>query len=93
MHLTGRLTIAAAAATLAGPLLSMPPSHAAAVPDVTCFSGNRTATQDGYHLSANLCDGQGLTVLIRFGSAAGTYRCRTAFVWNGFLGADGCRQQ
>ncbi|MFC6882330.1 MULTISPECIES: hypothetical protein [Actinomadura] len=94
MRITRRLVAAAAAAALAGPLLSMPSAHAAGA--YTCFSGERTPAQNGYDLTANGCDGgSGADVLIRVmvGPAAGLHRCRTSFSWNGFLSAQGCREE
>lgn len=93
MHLTRQLAVVAAA-TLAGSLLSTPAAHAAGSHD--CFFGNRTPAQDGYHISANGCDGAGyvdVVITVLSGSAAGSNRCRTAFSWNGFLSADGCRKE
>ncbi|MFI9560999.1 hypothetical protein [Nonomuraea endophytica] len=91
MPLIRRATIAAlaAAALAASPLFA---GTAHAVGTHTCFSG--TVTQG--HISANPCDGWGgadVIVVLRFGRDAGTYRCHTAFSWNGFLGADGCRPE
>jgi hypothetical protein len=83
----------AAAAFVGSPVLGGA-AHAAG--SYTCFGGTITNGEDGYHISANPCDGWGgadVIVVLRFGSYAGTYRCRTAFSWNGFLGADGCRPE
>jgi hypothetical protein len=91
MHLTRRLAVAVAAATFAGALLSTPAAHAEG--SYECFSATLKHTQHGYDLSG-LCDGVGyvdVVVTVLFGAAAGTYRCSTAFSWNGFLGAHGCR--
>ncbi|YCK40011.1 hypothetical protein ACNF49_39875 [Actinomadura sp. ATCC 39365] len=83
-----------AAAVLAAPLLAPPAAHAEG--SYECFFGSITPGQYGYHLSGNPCDGTGyadVVITVRSGSAAGTHRCATAFSWNGFLGADGCRKE
>ncbi|MEV4888491.1 hypothetical protein AB0K48_03745 [Nonomuraea sp. NPDC055795] len=95
MPLIRRAAVAAlaAAALAASPLLA---GTAHAVGTHTCFSGTLTQGQYGGHISANPCDGWGgadVIVVLRFGRDAGTYRCHTAFSWNGFLGADGCRPE
>ncbi|KAB2352512.1 hypothetical protein [Actinomadura rudentiformis] len=92
MHPTRRLAIALAAGTLAVPLLSTPTAHAAGSYD--CFFGDRTTAADDYQISGNSCDGAGysdVVITVLSGSAAGSHRCRTAFSWNGFLSANGCR--
>ncbi|MFB9968348.1 hypothetical protein [Sinosporangium siamense] len=92
MKLAKQLVVAAATAVLISPLLPASPAQAAG--SHTCFSGTRTLEPDGYHLTANPCDGSGfvdVVIHIVSGSAAGTYRCRSAFSWNGYLSASGCR--
>lgn len=94
MHLTGRLAVAIAAATLAGPLLSTPAAQADG--SHNCFSATRTPGQDGYKLNANGCAGSGyIDVVIRVfaGANAGDHRCRSVFSWNGTLAASGCRPE
>ena len=94
MRIIRRLAAAAAVAALAGPLLSAPAARAADSYD--CFFGDRTPAQDGYDISAHSCvGGGGVDVMIKVvsGSAAGANRCRTAFSWNGFLSAKGCRKE
>jgi hypothetical protein len=89
-----KLILSTATAAVTVPLLSTPAAHAAG--SYNCFSGSRTTTQSGYQISANGCDGAGyvdVTVTVLSGSAAGRHRCSTAFSWNGFLSAEGCRQQ
>ncbi|MFI6498113.1 hypothetical protein [Nonomuraea typhae] len=92
MPLIRRSTVVAlaAAALVTSPLVGGA-AHAAAG-SYSCFSG--TVTQG--HISANPCDGWGgvnVLVTLRFGKDAGTYRCSSAFAWNGFLGADGCQKE
>ncbi|MFI6908382.1 hypothetical protein ACIBKY_44475 [Nonomuraea sp. NPDC050394] len=92
MPLIPRFTVVAlaAAALVTSPVVGGA-AHAAAG-SYTCFGG--TVTQG--HISANPCDGWGgvdVLVSLRFGTNAGTYRCASAFSWNGFLGADGCRKE
>jgi hypothetical protein len=80
----------AAAALVVSPILG---GAAHAEGSYTCFGGDLTPEEDGYRISANPCDGWGgvnVTVVLRFGAYAGTYQCRSAFSWNGFLGAEGC---
>jgi hypothetical protein len=86
------VVIVMAAAALTGSPTLAGAAHAAG--SYTCFGGSLTPAENGYHISANSCDGWGgadVIVVLRFGAYAGTYRCQTAFSWNGFLGADGCR--
>ncbi|WP_157248264.1 hypothetical protein [Nonomuraea typhae] len=92
MPLIRRSTVVAlaAAALVTSPAVGGA-AHAAAG-SYTCFGGTVT----GGHISANPCDGWGgvnVLVTLRFGANAGTYRCQSAFSWNGFLGADGCRRE
>lgn len=94
MRLAKRLTLTLAAAMLAALLSSAPSAHAAG--SYSCFFGSRTATQNGYDISAQSCDGAGYVdvgVTVLGGSAAGSHRCRTAFSWNGFLSATGCTRE
>ncbi|TDD93024.1 hypothetical protein [Actinomadura rubrisoli] len=89
-----RKAAAITAVMLAGSLLSTPAAHADGSYD--CFFGDRTPTQDGYKISAHSCTGGGgvdVTIKVVSGSAAGGNRCRTAFSWNGFLTANGCRKE
>ncbi|MEW9554959.1 hypothetical protein [Nonomuraea sp. NPDC050783] len=83
--------VALVAATLAGSPALGGTAHAAG--SYTCFAGSLTPQADGSHISANPCDGWGgvdVVVVLQFGPYAGTYRCGSAFSWNGYLGADGC---
>jgi hypothetical protein len=77
------------AALLAAPLLPAPAARADGLHE--CFSGGRTPIESGYDINAQGCFGWGLSVLIRFGPAAGTYDCSSVFSWNGFLSGRWCR--
>ncbi|MFI6293186.1 hypothetical protein ACIBEJ_16470 [Nonomuraea sp. NPDC050790] len=84
------LAAALSAAALTA-MLSAVPAQAAAS-DAVCFSGGRTLNANGtYKVNAGGCDGySGTTVTIRFGYAAGDYKCGWTFLWNSQLGADNC---
>lgn len=91
MARTRRVAILAAA-LLAGPLLAAPPAHATG--SYECFGGFRTTTGTPYDLSATSCSGSGyvnVLVTLRFGAAAGTHLCRSAFSWNGTLAGTSCQ--
>ncbi|MEV0822229.1 hypothetical protein [Nonomuraea rubra] len=85
---------AAGAAGIAVLTLSMLAAPARADGSHECFSGERSPAGDMYTLSGWGCSGAGyadVTVILRFGAAAGTYVCGYAFPWNGTLSGNRCR--
>ncbi|SEH01165.1 hypothetical protein SAMN05444920_11995 [Nonomuraea solani] len=81
------ITHLVAAAALALPAMILP---AQAAGSHTCFGGE---LRPGDNLLASGCDGTGyvnVTVIVRFGPAAGTYLCGSVFSWNGTLSGTGC---
>ncbi|MER7208132.1 hypothetical protein [Streptosporangium sp. NPDC000239] len=98
MSLIKRLTITAAAAALAGPLLMVPAAHAAGT--YTCDSG--TFFERGpaggtpiWHVWGNPCTGSGdggaSVITISSGSSAGTYECdRANLLTSTWVSGSGC---
>ncbi|MFB4263529.1 hypothetical protein [Nonomuraea sp. GTA35] len=85
---------AACAAGIAVLALSVLAAPARADGSHECFSGERSPAGDAYTLTGWGCGGAGyvdVTVIIRFGPAAGTYVCGHIFPWNGTLSGNGCR--
>ncbi|MFF4413753.1 hypothetical protein ACFYY8_14565 [Streptosporangium sp. NPDC001559] len=85
MSLIKRLTLTAAAAALAGPLLMVPAAHAAGT--YTCDSGtfferSLPGSTPLWHVWGNPCTGSGdggaSVITILSGSHAGTYQCDAA---------------